>query len=150
MASSRSKKLNTIEIDSLINSLVDSEDFSYSSLLAFAETINGAAFKPPPAKKAKAMTMAVAKKAVLEKFGCKTVAELKKDKTFSMSMTGEQISLKTKDDWMHLYRRWIGVPESERNQDGHVCINGINVLENFRPWHVFGLDPKVATPEGKV
>jgi hypothetical protein len=64
-----------------------------------------------------------------------------------MSMTGEEITLKTKADWMRLYRRWVSVPESERNQNGPICINGIDVLENFRPWHVFGLDPKFATPD---
>ena len=48
---------------------------------------------------------------------------------------------------MKLYRRWVAVPESERNQSGPTCINGIDVLENFRPWHVFGLDPKTATQE---
>ena len=64
-----------------------------------------------------------------------------------MSMAGEVISLKSKEDWMRLYRRWVGVPDSERNQSGSTCINGIDVLENFRPWHVFGLDPKVATQD---
>jgi len=93
------------------------------------------------------MTMTAAKKAILEKFNCKTVTELRKNKTFTMSMTGEEISLKTKDDWMKLYRRWVAVPESERNQAGPTCINGIDVLENFRPWHIFGLDPEEARVE---
>ena len=145
MAAAPSKKLNSEEVGALIDGIINSGDYSHASLLALAERVNGSAFKAPPAKKAKAMTMAAAKKAVLNKFECKTVAELRKNKTFSMSMTGEDISLKTKADWIRLYRRWIAVPESERNQDGPTCINGINVLENFRPWHVFGLDPKVAT-----
>ena len=34
------------------------------------------------------------------------------------------------------------MPDGNINQD-----NGIDVLENFRPWHVFGLDPKKATVE---
>ena len=145
MAAARNKKLNSAEVDALINGLIDFGDLSYETLLAFAIKVNGTEFKKPPAKKVKAMTMAAAKKAVLGKFECKTVSELRKNKTFSMSMTGEEIGLKTKADWMRLYRRWIGVPESERNQVGPACINGIDVLENFRPWHVFGLDPKVAT-----
>ena len=33
---------------------------------------------------------------------------------------------------------------------GPTCINGIDVLENFRPWHVFGLDPKKAMIERSV
>ena len=33
------------------------------------------------------------------------------------------------------------------DQTGSNCINGINVLENFRPWHVFGLDSKTASKD---
>lgn len=65
---------------------------------------------------------------MLDKFGCSTVAELRRNKTFSMSMAGEVISLKSKEDWMRLYRRWVGVPDSERNKSGSTCINGIDVL----------------------
>lgn len=146
-AASKRKKLTGPEVERLIEDLLSAGLPSRESLLAFAETINGAPFKQPPKPKAKSMTMTAAKKAVLEKFSCKTVTELRKNKTFTMSMTGEEISLKTKDDWMKLYRRWVAVPESERNQSGPTCINGIDVLENFRPWHVFGLDPKTATQE---
>ena len=39
------------------------------------------------------------------------------------------------------------VPEEERNKTGATCINGIDVLENFRPWHVFNLDSKTASKE---
>ena len=147
MPSSRTKKLNSDQVDDLIEQLLESGEFSYSSLYAFALKVNGSAFKKPPSKKAKGLTMAAAKKAVLDKFSCKTVAELRRNKTFSMSMAGEVISLKSKEDWIRLYRRWVGVPGSERNQSGSTCINGIDVLENFRPWHVFGLDPKVATQD---
>ena len=124
MAAAKSKKLNSAEVDVLINALIDSGNVSYISLLEFAVKVNGAEFKKPPAKKAKAMTMAVAKKAVLEKFECKTVTELRKNKTFSMSMTGEEITLKTKADWMRLYRRWVSVPES-------VCLRS-SLLLGFR------------------
>ena len=48
---------------------------------------------------------------------------------------------------MKLYRRWVAVPEEERGRTGPTCINGIDVLENFRPWHVFGLDSSTATKE---
>ena len=91
--------------------------------------------------------MATAKKKVLAQFGCQTVTELRKNKTFNMSMTGEKISLKRKADWMKLYRRWVAVPEEERGRTGPTCINGIDILENFRPWHVFGLDSSTATEE---
>ena len=81
MAAAKSKKLNSAEVDVLINALIDTGNLSYISLLEFAVKVNGAEFKKPPAKKAKAMTMAVAKKAVLDKFECKTVTELRKNKT---------------------------------------------------------------------
>ena len=147
MDAARAKKLTRPEVEALIQDLIQSERITRDSLLAFAERVNGAKFKEPPEPKVKAITMTSAKAAVLEKFGCKNAVELKKNKTFAMSMTGEEISLKTKDDWMKLYRRWVAVPEDERNKSGLTCINGIDVLENFRPWHVFGLDPKKATAE---
>ena len=145
----RRKKLTKTEVDGLINQLISEATINSEILLAFAEKINGGSFveaKPKP-KKAKGMTMTAAKQAVLSKFGCKNVTELRKNKTFSMSMTGEVISLKSKADWLKLYRRWVGVPEEERDEKGPTCINGINVLENFRPWHVFGLDSKTASKE---
>ena len=147
MAPARTKKLTKPEVESLIQGLLQSGMITHDALLAFAEKINGSAFKSPKKPKVKAMTMTAAKKAVLDKFNCKSVTELRKNKTFLMSMTGEDISFKTKDDWLKLYRRWVGVPESERGLKGPTCINGIDVIQNFRPWHVFGLDPKKATAE---
>ena len=147
MAPARTKKLTKPEVESLIQGLLQSGSITHDALLAFAEKINGSAFKNLKKPKVKAMTMTAAKKAVLDKFNCKSVTELRKNKTFLMSMTGEDISFKTKDDWLKLYRRWVGVPESERGLEGPTCINGVDVLENFRPWHVFGLDPKNATVE---
>ena len=116
-------------------------------LMTFAETINGAKFKEPKAPNKKAMTMTEAKKAVLDTFGCKSATELRQNKTFTMSMAGEEYALKTKSDWMKLYRRWVAVPENEREQTGATCINGIDVLENFRPWHIFGVDSSTATSD---
>ena len=147
MATARPKKLTKPEVEILIQDLLGSGPITFDSLLAFAERINGVKFKEPPKPKEKALAMTTAKQAVLEKFACKNATELRRNKTFMMSMTGEEVSLKTKDDWMKLYRRWVAVPEDERNRSGPTCINGIDVLENFRPWHVFGLDPKKATAE---
>jgi len=137
----RSKKLTKPEVQKLIDQLNTRPTITNELLLAFAEKVNGGPFKTPKP------TLKFLKEAVLSYFGCKTVPDLKKNKTFSMSMTGETISLKTKADWMKLYRKWIEVHESERAQTGPTCINGIDVLENFRPWHVFGLNSKTAGPE---
>ena len=140
----RRKKLTKPDVDQLIIQLTAEPKITDQMLLTFAETVNGGPFKTP---KPKPITMKVAKQAVLSEFGCTTVTQLRKNKTFSMSMTGETISLKSKDDWMKLYRRWIRVPDNERNQTGPTCINGIDILENFRPWHVFGLNSETATKE---
>ena len=137
-------ELTKAEVEQLIKKLVAEAEISNEILFTFAEKINGRPFKEP---KPQSITMAVAKKAVLSQFGCKTVTELRKNKTFSMSMTGETITLKTKADWMKLYRRWIEVPVSERSQTGPTCINGIDVLQHFRPWHIFGLDSSTATKD---
>ena len=40
-----------------------------------------------------------------------------------------------------------GVPRNEQYEEGETCINGIDILKNFRPWHVFNLDPKIATKD---
>ena len=143
----RKKRLTKPEVLELISQLCNEGKITEEMLLSFAEKVNGGPFSVPKPKKPKAMTMAAAKKAVLSNFGCKTVTELRKNKNFSMSMTGETISLKSKDDWMKQYRRWIGVPKEERELTGPACVNGINVLENFRSWHVFGLDSKSASKE---
>ena len=138
----RRKRITKPEVLELIAQLKTENVITDEILLAFAEKVNGGPFPPP-----KPMSMAIAKRKVLAQFGCQTVAELRKNKTFSMSMTGEKISLKSKADWMKLYRRWVAVPEDERGRTGPTCINGIDVLENFRPWHVFGLDSSTATME---
>lgn len=112
-----------------------------------------AASKEPAAKgkaaaPGKGPTLREARGEVLSQFGAKTVNELKKDKNFQMAMSGDENPLKSKEDWMKLYRRFVRVPANERNlPDGPTVVNGIDVLKNFRPWVVFGLDPKKATKD---
>ena len=144
----QSKKLTLAEVRALIQALLGKPELGEADLLAFAQTINGSAFKDPPPPKPKPPTATELKKQVLAHFHCKTVAQLRKDKNFQLSMTGEEVALKTKDDWLVLYRRFIGIPANERNlEDGPTVINGIDVLQHFRPWVVFGLDPKTATAD---
>lgn len=140
------RKLYLEDVESLIEQLLNSQ-LTADRLMNFAVQVNGAEFKARPKAKKKALTMKQAKDAVLKQFGCKTATELRKNKTFTMGMTGEEYGLKSLDDWTKLYRRWVGVPESERGLEGPTCINGIDVLVNFRPWHVLGLDPASATAE---
>lgn len=112
-----------------------------TALLAFAEFINGRPFPEP------VLTLTQLKAEVCRVFGCGNASELRKSKEFALAMAGRSINLKTKADWQKLYREWVGVPRSERQRTGATCINGIDVLENFRPWHVFGLEPSHATPD---
>jgi hypothetical protein len=144
----RSKKLTLAEVRALIQTLLVKGELGEADLLTFAQTINGGTFKDPPPTKPKPPTAAEIKNKVLTHFHCKTVTQLRKDKNFQLSMTGEDVALKTKDDWLVLYRRFIGIPANERNlEDGPTVINGIDVLKHFRPWVVFGLDPKTATAD---
>ena len=144
----KKKQLTLPEVQQLIQHLLrQSESPSADELLAFAETINRGPFKEPKQAKPKVLTATAMRKAVLGKFECKTVTELRKNKTFAMAFTGEKVGLKTTEDWRKQYRKWIAVPEDEREQKGPTCINGIDVIENFRPWHVFGLDSSTATKD---
>lgn len=143
----RSKKLTLAEVRALIQALLGKPELGEADLLVFAQTVNGSAFKDPPPPKPKPPTATELHNKMLAHFHCKSVAQLRKDKNFQLSMTGE-VALKTKGDWLVLYRRFIGIPANERNlEDGPTVINGINVLQHFRPWVVFGLDPKTATAD---
>ena len=77
----RRKKLTKAEVESLIRELTSEATINRDMLLAFAEKVNGGSFIEAKAKpeKAKGMTMTAAKKAVLSKFGCKNVTELRKN-----------------------------------------------------------------------
>lgn len=143
----RPRKLLLPEVQDLIATLLSKEGLAESDLLSFAQLINGGPFKLPPAPKVKPVTATAAKKAVLAHFDCATVPQLRKCASFLMQMGTEDFGLKTTEDWLKLYRKFIAVPEHERHGSGPTFVNGIDVLQNFRPWHVFGLDPNTATAE---
>ena len=148
LMATRKKKLTLPEVQQLIRDLlIHSNSPSVDDLLVFAETINRGPFNTPQQVTPKVLNATAMRKAVLNKFECKTVTELRKNKTFAMAFAGEKVGLKTIEDWRKQYRKWIAVPEDERGQKGPTCINGIDVLENFRPWHVFGLNSSTATTE---
>ena len=93
------------------------------------------------------LTLSDLKAGVCRAFGCKNTKELRKSSDFNIAISGRALNLRTKADWTKLYREWVRVPDAERNKIGPTCINGIDVLENFRPWHVFGLKPSTATAD---
>lgn len=149
---SRAKKLTLPDVTALIHTLLSQPSIGEAELMAFAKAINGGDFKPPTAARSKSSAKAPAaselRQRVLAHFRCKTASELRRNKNFSLSMTGEDYGLKTKEDWLKLYRRFIGIPSNEQNLEaGPTVINGIDVLKHFRPWVVFGLDPKTATAD---
>ncbi len=134
-------KLDRPAVQVRISELLAAGPPDAAALLAFAEWIHGKPLAEP------ALTLTQLKAAVCGAFGCKTPAELRKSSEFNLAMAGRTVNLKTKADWQALYREWVGVPQAERNRSGPTCINGIDVLDNFRPWHVFELDPTTATAD---
>ena len=143
-------------IESKIQELVDQYGYDAQLLKDFAEFViqshSGKApskTKPPSKRpsKAKSLTVSELQSAVAAAFGCSDVKELKKSKNFKLATAGQKPDFRKKETWLVLYREWVGVPENERNEEGPTVINGIDVLKNFRPWHVFELNPKTATSE---
>ena len=138
-ASARRKKLDRAAVEQHIGELLAQGPPDASALLAFAEFIHGKPFPEP------VLTLTQLKSEVCRAFGCQNAKELRQSNEFNLAMAGRSFDLKTKADWQKLYREWVGVPQAERNRTGATCINGIDVLENFRPWHVFGLESATAT-----
>ncbi len=147
----RRSRLTLPEVQALVAALLSQPAIGEADLLAFARQVNGGDFRDAPAAKPKSPkgpSLAEIKKQVLAHFQCNTLAALKKNHNFQLAMTGETMAFKSKDDWLKLYRRFIGIPPNERNlASGPTVINGIDVLKHFRPWVVFGLDPKTATAD---
>ncbi len=135
------KKLDRTQVRQRIAELLAAGPPDASDLLAFAEFIHGKPFPEP------VLTLTQLKSEVCKVFGCKSAKELRQSSEFNLAMAGRTVDLKTKADWLKLYREWVGVPQMERDRSGSTCINGIDVLENFRPWHVFGLEPSTATAD---
>lgn len=135
------KKPNLNKIRARIYELVKDYRYDEEVLLAFAEFINGGKFKPVEP------SMQELKDAVIAAFDCKNYQELKKNSIFGLFVDDNNLKMNNKDAWLKVYRKFVGLPESERNSIGSTSINGVDVLRNFLPWKVFDLDPKVATPE---
>jgi hypothetical protein len=146
----------TPEIETRVQDLVTQYGYDAQVLLDFVEFIQK---QPKPRKsnrksvdkktstKIKSPTLGELQISVAKAFDCTDVKALKKHEAFKLATNGRELNLRTKDAWLILYREWVGVPENERHEEGPSCINGIDVLKNFRPWHVFDLDSKTATAE---
>lgn len=98
--------------------------------------------------KVKPLPLTQIKSAIYQYFSVKNTTELKKSGSFSMATDGmSDLNLTVKDGWEKLYRKLIGILPDEENQQGDGCINGVNIFNYFKPWQVFNLDSKVATPQ---
>jgi len=98
--------------------------------------------------KVKPLPLAQIKSVIYQYFSVKNTTELKKSGSFNMAIDGmSDLNLTVKDGWEKLYRDFIGILPNEENQQGDGCINGINIFTYFKPWQVFDLDAKVATPQ---
>jgi hypothetical protein len=55
---------------------------------------------------------------------------------------------KTRSEWERAYRSLVKAPMSDRGRKERPgIVNGIDIHKNFRPWAVFGLDPKKASKQ---
>lgn len=99
-------------------------------------------------KKPKPLTLTQLKEALYKHFEVKNTTELKRSGSFKMATDGMgDLNLSLKPTWERLYRKFVGILPGEENQQGDGCINGINIFDYFKPWQVFGLNPKTATQE---
>ena len=95
---------------------------------------------------AKPLSLDRLKLAIYSRFSVASTPSLKKSKKFNMAIDGlGKINLAFKSTWESLYRKFINILPNETQQEGADCINGINIFQYFRPWHVFGLDGSTAT-----
>lgn len=139
----------TNAIESKIQKLVSQHGYDAQTLRDFAEFVQSQPKprnkKPSSTSKPKAPNLKELQEAVVAAFGCSDIKALKKHDAFKLAIAGRDLNLRTKDAWLTLYREWVGVPENEQHEEGPTCINGIDVLKNFRPWHVFNLDCELPT-----
>jgi len=89
--------------------------------------------------------MAELRAAVLAHFKVANAKALRASGEFQVLTAGAEVDLRTRRGWATLYKQFCGVPMDERVQVGRTCINGIDVLRHFRPWHIFDLNPNTAT-----
>jgi hypothetical protein len=101
-----------------------------------------------PKRKVQALKLDELKQSVYERFNVSDTSHLKKSGAFKMATDGmDKLDFRLKKTWETLYRQFVGILPNEEHEEGYGCINGINIFKYFKPWQVFGLDPKVATKE---
>jgi hypothetical protein len=140
-SSSRKKRPNINQVRAKIRAIAAEHRYDEIVLLDLAEFVNGGKFKPVE------LSMQELKNAVISKFGCSSYQQLKKDSSFQLYVEEHGLKMNQKKSWLKVYRKFVGLPESERNAINSTSINGVDVLKNFLPWKVFDLDPQQASKE---
>ena len=135
----RKKRPNLNQIRKEIRKISAEYDYDQSVLYKFAEYVNGGKFKEL------APSMNDLKQAVIASFGYKNYQDLKNDSNFGLFVLNNSLKMNTKEAWLKAHRRFVGLPENEKDSISETSINGVDVLRNFLPWKVFNLDPKTAT-----
>ncbi len=139
-SSSKSKKRPNInQVRTKIRAIATEHGYNEEILLSFAEYLNGGPYK------AVELSMADLKAEVIKTFGCSSYAELKKNGNFQMFVSDNKLKMNSKAAWLKVYRKFVGLPSSEKDAIGATSINGVDVMRNFLPWKVFNLDPKQAS-----
>jgi hypothetical protein len=94
----------------------------------------------------KKLTLKQIKAAVYGYFNVTNTKELKASGRYALATNDlGKLDLRKRSIWEMFYREYVNILPEERNQQGKDCINGVHIYNYFRPWDVFGLDPKVAT-----
>ncbi len=96
-------------------------------------------------KSKKPLSMVAIKKAVLDYFQVNDTKDLQKSSEFKLAAENMNLNFRQKQSWETLYREFVGILPEEQGEQGIDCINGINIFKYFRPWQVFGINPKTAT-----
>jgi hypothetical protein len=135
------KRPNLNQVRAKIREICKANEYNEEIFLQFAEFVNGGAFK------AVEPSMQELKDAVIKAFDYSSYDELKKDGSFSLFVKDHNLKMTSTEAWLKVYRKFVGLPESEQDSIGSSSINGIDVLRNFLPWDVFDLDPNKATAE---
>jgi hypothetical protein len=119
------------------------EEFASFTIANFKKKV-----KEKVKEKEKALTRPQLTKAVYEHFAVSNTPELKKSNAFQLATSSMgKLDLSKNAGWEMLYRKFIDVLPNEANEEGHGCINGINIFKYDMPWRAFGLDPKTSTTE---
>jgi len=132
-------KPNLNQVRKEIRRIATEYEYDEAVLYTFAEYINGGTFNEVKPSRDEL------KEIVIHSFGYKTYQELKKDSNFNLFKVDNNLNMNTTEAWLKVHRRFVGIPDHEKDSIGETSINGVDVLRNFLPWKVFNLDPKNAT-----